>query len=324
MEENNKRIIAIVIIAALMAFFFLNTNFSRATPSEPEKEIEKEGIIEIPFFGKIETGEFPLPILTVILAIADGITNPCGFFVLFFLLAALLGLVGARKRMFLVGGIFVFFFALYYFLFMAVLLNIFIMGREIAILTIIAGFICIFAGIINLKDYFFFQKGISFSLSRGGKSKFMERVKNLSLSKSILALVVGTTIIASTVSLVAIACTFGIPLAYTKILTSASLPYSQYYLYLIFYNLMYIIPMLIIISIFAITLGKKRFGKLWIRRLKLISGFIILFLGSVLAWNYTLLENILFIFGLIILAIIVSGLIIFIGYLRKKLRYQKG
>ena len=320
MGENNKRIIVGVIIAVLMAFFFLNINFSKAATSEPEKEMGKQGVIEIPFFGKIEIGEFSLPVLTVILAIVDGLTNPCGFFVLFFLLAALLGLAGARKRMFLVGGIFAFFFALYYFLFMAVLLNIFIMGKEIAILTIIAGAICIFAGIINLKDYFFFQKGISFSLSRGGKSKFMERVKNLSLSKSILALVVGTTIIASTVSLVAIACTFGIPLAYTKILTSASLPYSQYYLYLIFYNLMYIIPMLIIISIFAITLGKKRFGKLWIRRLKLISGFIILFLGSVLAWNYTLLENISFIFELIILAIIVSGLIIFFDHFRKKER----
>jgi len=174
--------------------------------------------IEIPIFGKIKTAKLSLPALTILLGIVDGLTNPCGFFVIFFLLSALISLAGARKKMILVGGIFIFFFALYYFLFMALLLNIFILGRKIALLTTIAGGICIFAGLLNIKDYFFFQKGISLSLSKGKKLKFEERVKNLSLTKSIPALIIGTTIIASTISLVAIACTFGIPLAYTKIL----------------------------------------------------------------------------------------------------------
>ncbi len=288
-----------------------------------EEEISKEQFIELPFIGKIETGEFSLPILTIFLALVDGVTNPCGFFVLFFLLAALLGLAGSRKKIFIVGGIFIFFFGLYYFLFMAVLLNIFVLGKEIAILTIIAGIICIIAGLLNIKDYFLFQKGFSLSLSKGKKSKLDELVKNLSLAKSIPALILGTTIIASTVSLVAIACTFGIPLAYTKILTSNSLPYMQYYLYLVFYNIVYIIPMAIIVSIFAVTLGKRKFGKTWIKRLKLISGLIILFLGSVLIWNYTLLENVTFLFYIIISAVILSGLIILFSENFKKFKHQK-
>ena len=278
--------------------------------------------IEIPIFGKIKTAKFSLPALTILLGIVDGLTNPCGFFVIFFLLSALISLAGARKKMILVGGVFIFFFALYYFLFMALLLNIFILGRKIALLTTIAGGICIFAGLLNVKDYFFFQKGISLSLSKGKKLKFEERVKNLSLTKSIPALIIGTTIIASTISLVAIACTFGIPLAYTKILTSKSLPSLQYYLYLVFYNLIYIIPMAIIVLIFAITLGKKTFKELWVRRLKLISGFIILFLGSVLTWNYVLLENTTFIFWLIITTVVLSGLVILIDSLRKR-KYEQ-
>jgi hypothetical protein len=267
--------------------------------------------IDLPIFGKIKTDGFSLPVLTAFLAITDGLTNPCGFFVIFFLLSALISLAGARKKMFLVGGIFIFFFALYYFLFMAVLLNIFMLGKEIAILTIIAGGICILTGLLNIKDYFLFQKGISLSLSKDKKLKFEQRVKNLSLTKSIPALIIGTTVIASTISLVAIACTFGIPLAYTKILISKSLPSLHYYLYLIFYNLIYILPMVTIVSVFAITLGKKIFGKKWIRILKLVSGFIILFLGSALVWNYVLLENVTFIFQIIIAAIVLSGLIIF-------------
>jgi len=289
---------------------------------QPVKKQQTVEEIEIPIFGKIRTGEFSLPALTVLLGIVDGLTNPCGFFVIFFLLSALISLAGARKKMILVGGVFIFFFALYYFLFMALLLNIFILGRKIALLTTIAGGICIFAGLLNIKDYFFFQKGISLSLSKGKKLKLEERVRNLSLTKSTPALIIGTVIIASTISLVAIACTFGIPLAYTKILTSKSLSPLKYYLYLIFYNLIYVIPMAIIVLIFAITLGKKTFKELWIRRLKLVSGFIILFLGAVLTWNYVLLENTTFIFWLITIAVVLSGLIILIDSLRKKKQEQ--
>ena len=274
--------------------------------------------IELPFFGKIKIDELSLPILTAFLAIIDGLTNPCGFFVIFFLLSALISLAGARKKMFLVGGIFIFFFALYYFLFMAVLLNIFMLGKEIAILTTIAGGICILTGLLNIKDYFLFGKGVSLSLSEDKKLRFKQRVKNLSLTKSTSALIIGTIVIASTISLVAIACTFGIPLAYTKILISESLPSLQYYLYLIFYNLIYIIPMAVVVSIFAMTLGKKTFGKEWIKKLKLISGFIILFLGLALIWNYILLENITFVFRIIIAAIVFSGLIILIDFFRKR------
>ncbi len=307
----------------------INLTGTVTEPTEPEEEkkddeeISEGEIIELPFFGKIKTEEVSLPVLTLGLALVDGLTNPCGFFVLFFLLAALLGLAGSRKKIFIVGSIFVFFFALYYFLFMAVLLNVFMLGKEIAILTIIAGIVCIIAGLLNIKDYFFFQKGISLSLSKGKRAKLTEMVKNLSLAKSIPALIFGTTIIASTVSLVAIACTFGIPLAYTKILASNSLSYLQYYFYLIFYNLVYIIPMAIIVSIFALTLGKRKFGKTWIRRLKLISGLIILFLGSVLIWNYILLENVGFLFYIIILAVVLSGLIIFFSEIFKKFKGKK-
>ena len=300
------------------------TEPTQSGEDEKDNEVISKGeIIEIPFIGKIKTGEVSLPVLTIFLALVDGLTNPCGFFVLFFLLAALLGLAGSRKKIFIVGGIFIFFFGLYYFLFMAVLLNVFVLGKEIAMLTLFAGIICIFAGLLNIKDYFFFQKGISFSLSKDERLKLSERVKNLSLAKSIPALILGTIIIASTVSLVAIACTFGIPLAYTKILTSSSLSYLQYYLYLVFYNIIYIIPMAIIVSIFAVTLGKKKFGKTWVKRLKLISGLIILFLGSVLIWNYTLLENVTFLFNIIILAVILAGLIILFSENFKKFKHRE-
>ena len=292
---------------------------------EQEQEIiqpSEEEIIELPIIGKIKAEEYSLPLLTFLIALADGF-NPCAFFVLTFLLAALVGLAGARRKIILVGGIFVFFSALFYFLFMSILLNVFQLGKEIAILTLIAGAIAVFAGIVNIKDYFFFQKGISLTLPKSRKKKFLALVKRLSLAKSTWALATCTAIIAATVNIYELLCTFGFPMVYVRLLTLRNLSFFEYYLYLAFYNLIYVLPLIIIVSIFAITLGKKTLSKVWVRRLKLISGFMILFLGLILIANPKLLESALTAFAILFAAIIVSGMVMLFDYFYKKLKRKK-
>jgi len=258
--------------------------------SETSSEWEGE-TIDLPLFGKIETKKLSLPILTFLIALADGF-NPCAFFVLTFLLATLIGLTGARRKILLVGGIFIFISALFYFLFMSILLNVFQLGKKITLLTLIAGIIAVGAGVINIKDYFFFQKGISLTLPKSKKEQFFQKLKNLSLAKSTLALIITTSIIASTVNIYELLCTFGFPMIYTRILTFKNLSPFTYYLYLILYNCIYVIPLGVIVLIFTITLGKKTFSQLWIRRLKLVSGLMILFLGLILLLKPKLLESI--------------------------------
>ncbi len=295
------------------------TGFSPVETEEKESfpEESDENEINIPFFGELKTERLSLPVLTFLLGIADGF-NPCAFFILTFLLAALIGLAGARKKIFLVGGIFIFFSVLFYFLFMSVLLNVFKLGEEIIFLTLIAGIIAVFAGIINIKDYFAFQKGISLTLPKGRKAKFMEKVKNLSLARSTFALIITTIVIAATVNIYELLCTVGFPMVYVRILTLRELPSLQYYLYLLFYNLVYIIPLATIVLIFAITLGRKSFSQVWVRRLKLISGFMILSLGSILIIKPKLLESISTAFLIIISSVLLGGIIVFICNRLKK------
>jgi len=295
-------------------------NTSEAKPrkeTKGEEEEFKEETVKLPIIGKIETKKFSLPVLTFLIALADGF-NPCAFFVLTFLLAALIGLAGARRKILLVGSIFIFFSALFYFLFMSVLLNIFQLGEKITILTIIAGAIAVFAGIVNIKDYFFFQKGISLTLPKTYKEKFIQRVRNLSLAKSVSALVGATIVVAATVNIYELLCTFGFPMIYTRILTLRELSSFEYYLYLIFYNLIYVIPLAIIVLIFAITLGRKTFSQLWVRRLKLVSGFMIFFLGLILMLKPKMLESALTAFSILIVAIAISGAVILIDFIWKK------
>lgn len=284
-------------------------------------ELEEE-TVKLPIIGEIETKKYSLPLLTLLIALADGF-NPCAFFVLTFLLAALIGLAGARRKILLVGSIFIFFSGLFYFLFMSVLLNVFQLGKQITILTLVAGGIAVFAGIVNIKDYFFFQKGISLTLPKSRKEKFFALVKKLSLAESTWALITGTAIIAATVNIYELLCTFGFPMIYTRILTLRELSTFEYYFYLILYNLIYVTPLAIIVLIFAITLGKKTFSQIWVRRLKLISGFMILFLGLILIAKPKLLESVLTAFEILLAAIVISGIVIFLDHFYKMSKRKK-
>ncbi|KKQ34626.1 MAG: hypothetical protein US52_C0052G0008 [candidate division WS6 bacterium GW2011_GWA2_37_6] len=85
-----------------------------------EKTDTPEGI-DLPVFGKIETKNLSLPVITIIMGSLDGF-NPCAMWTLIFLISVLLGLKD-RKRMWLLGTIFIATSALVYFLFMAAWLN---------------------------------------------------------------------------------------------------------------------------------------------------------------------------------------------------------
>jgi len=275
-----------------------------------------EDIIELPLFGKVDAKKMSLPALTGMIAAADAF-NPCAFFILTFLLSAML-YVKSRKRILIVGGIFVFFSGLIYFLFMCAWLNIFLFAGEIMLLTMVAGIIALIAGIINIKDFFFFKRGISLTLPTSKKLKFFERVKGLIKAKSIVALAIGTVILAVTVNMYELLCTVGFPMIYTRVLSLHNLPTFQYYLYLIFYDIVYVIPLTIIVVIFAITLGSRKFTVEGVRNLKLVSGLMILFLGLILLLQPSMLENVFVSFGVVIAAIVISGLIIFTKRLLKK------
>jgi len=291
----------------------------------PKTNITEENFIKIPLIGEVDISKFSLLFITILIGLADGF-NPCAFFILTFLLATMLYAVSStkeknekRKRLAIVGGVFIFFSALVYFLFMSLWLNIFLYAKEIVLLTFVAGGIAIFAGIINIKDYFYFKKGISLTLPKSQKNRFIKKVEKLTKVKSLWALLIGTIIIAFTVNFYELLCTVGFPMVYLGTLATKQISSISYYLYLLLYNFCYIIPLLIIVLIFIVTLGAREFNKRNVQRLKLISGFMILFFGLILIFKPEVLEKIVTPFISIIAAIFISlGIIYHREFRRKK------
>jgi thiol-disulfide isomerase/thioredoxin len=291
---------------------------------ESEKPVKKEALreeegktITLPIFGKMDASKITLPVLTLILAGLDSF-NPCAFFVLFLLLSILV-YARSRKRMLLIGGTFVFFSGFIYFLFMSAWLNLFLYTGQLKIITKIAGLIALVISVINIKDFFLFKKGLSLSVPEKAKPKLFERMRNLLKATSLPSMLAGTIVLATAANTYELLCTVGFPIVFTRILTLSNLMPLQYYFYLIFYNVIYVIPLGVVVLVFAITLGSKKLTEWQGQILKLISGMMMLGLGGILLINPDLFNNLLVSVALLLIALTASGIIILIT---KRLRKE--
>ncbi len=99
-------------------------------------------------------------------------------------------------------------------------------------------------------------------------------------------------------------------MVFTRLLTLHDLTSSSYYLYLVLYNVIYVIPLTVIVLIFAKTLGTRKLSEKEGRILKLVSGLMMFELGFLLLFAPNLLGNLLTAIGLIAVAIIISSTLV--------------
>jgi hypothetical protein len=267
--------------------------------------------IEIPLLGVVAPERLSLPLLTIVLAGVDAF-NPCAFFVLLFLLSIMVN-AKSRGRMLIVGGIFVFFSGFIYFLFMIAWLNIFELlgaGSDGGLIILGAGIVALIAGAINIKDYFFTKGEVTLSMSAENRQGLIKRMGKLTSARSMAAMIAGTVVLAILANAYELLCTAGFPMIYTSVLSMHELPTMQRYLYLVFYNVVYVIPLAAIVIIFSMTLGKRKLSEKEGQTLKLMSGLMMVGLGGMLALDPTALQNAGLAIGLILVAITLTFVIV--------------
>jgi hypothetical protein len=208
--------------------------------------------------------------------------------------------------MLLIGSVFVFFSGFIYFLFMSAWLNLFLVMGQVDVITKIAGIVAIVIAAINIKDFFLFKKGISLTIPDGAKPKLFDRMRKLLKTTSVFSILIGTAVLAIAANAYELLCTAGFPMVFTRILTLSNVTSSWYYLYLVLYNTIYVIPLSVIVIIFTVTLGKKQLSERQGRLMKLVSGTMMLALGGALLFNPTILSNAFISFILLVGALIVS------------------
>jgi hypothetical protein len=202
---------------------------------------------------------------------------------------------------------------------MAAWLNLFLVMGEVEIITKIAGSIAVLIAAVNIKDFFVFKKGVSLTIPDSAKPKLFDRMRKLMRSTSVPSILFGTAVLAIAANAYELLCTAGFPMVFTRILTLNSLTTLSYYFYLILYNLIYVIPLSVIVIVFTITLGKKHLTEWQGRLMKLISGTMMLGLGGVLLLKPSILSNAFISFLILVGALAVS---VVIAFATKKLKYS--
>jgi hypothetical protein len=244
-----------------------------ATP-EPGKRLR------VPVLGEMDADSLSLPVFTLVLAGLDAF-NPCAFFVLLFLLS-LIAHQKDRRRMSVIGGVFVLTSGLMYFAFMAAWLNVFQLLGALAWITLAAGLLAIVVGAINIKDFFAFERGVTLSIPESRKPDIYRRARMILNADNLPAMLGATVVLAVAANFYELLCTAGFPMIYTRLLTLGDLTAGARYGYLALYNLIYVLPMALIVMVFVRTLGTHRLTEREGRLLKLLSGLMMLQLGVLL------------------------------------------
>ena len=226
-----------------------------------------------------------LGVITVA-ALADSI-NPCVFGVLIFLLAFLTRVFKSRNRM-LAGGLL--YSAVVYITYLALGFGILKVAVSFAVANIfywIAAIIAIVAGLLEIKDFFWYGKGFSLEMFPGGAKRlksytakiemFQKKYPHLSL------LSVG--LLGVFVVLVELPCTGAPYFAVLALLAQGE--YVQAIPYLLLYNFIFVLPLLVVITIAYV--GKGEGLEAWRKRhrglMRLATGLFLIALGSYMIYS---------------------------------------
>jgi len=241
------------------------------------------GTIDLPFFGRIDLKVWSLPALTIAIAALDSL-NPCAMWVLLFLISLLFGMEN-KKRMWLLGGAFLLASAASYFLFLAAWLNLFLFLGFIYFIRIGIGVFAIGSGAYYLWEWWRYRAGGCHVTNEEKQKKIMSHLRKITEQKTFWLALVGLMAIAFAVNLIELVCSAGLPAIYTQVLALAKLAGWQYYLYLLLYVFIYILPSLIVFLIAMFTMQAFAFSTKFGRWANLFGGIIILLLGILLIFK---------------------------------------
>jgi len=262
--------------------------------------IEGEFAITLPLLGTIDLADRSLLVSTLLISFVDGF-NPCSIWVLSMLLAITLN-ARSRKKVLIIGFVFIFVTAFIYALFIGGLFTVFTFIGYVGWIQFIVALIAFVFALVNIKDYFWYKEGISFTISdkkKPGIYKGIRRIMNA--EENLWGLVSATVVLAAGVSLVEFSCTAGFPMIWTNLLAIHEVSGFAFLGFLLVYMLVYQLDEMGIFLVAVFTLRKSKMEEKYGRILKLLGGILMLTLAVVMLVDPTLMNNIgrsLWVFGI--------------------------
>ncbi|MFN3330889.1 MAG: hypothetical protein ACK47M_00060 [Caldilinea sp.] len=247
-------------------------------------------VITLPLLGAVDLGAHSLLFSTALIAFVDGI-NPCSLWVLSVLLALTIH-TGSRRKVFIIGFVFLTVTSLVYVLFIAGLFTMFTVLDWVPWIQALVALVALVFAIINIKDYFWYKEGVSLTIAdekKPGLYRSMRRV--LASGDSMPALIGATIVMSAGASLVEFSCTAGFPMLWTNLVSAQGVTIGTFVMLLALYMLIYQLDEIVIFTGAVVGLRASKLEEKQGRILKLIGGMLMLTLALVMLVNPGLMSS---------------------------------
>ena len=248
-----------------------------------------ETTVDVPLVGDVTVSADSLLLSTIVIGFVDGI-NPCSLWVLSVLLAIVLR-TNSRRRVLAIGSTFLAITAAMYGLYMAAFYSalavVGMMGWIQIAVAVIAGVF----GVVSVKDYFAFGKGVSFTIRQEDKPGIYRRMREAAGKERLLPALGATAVLAVGVSLLETPCTAGFPVLWTGMLHANDVGAVETAGLFVAYMVPFLLDELLIFAIAVATMRSAKLQEKHGELLKLFAGVTMLVLAAVMALDPTLMEN---------------------------------
>ena len=240
--------------------------------------------VKLPLIGEVKLKNLTLPLITVVIGLADGF-NPCAMWVLLFLISMLIGMKD-KKRMWILGSTFLLISALIYLIFMMSWLNLANLLISVVWVRVIIAIVSLVGGIINLRGYIKHRKVSGCDVVDDKKrNRIITRIKKFTTEKNFWLAILGVIVLAISVNVVELACSAGLPVMFIEILSLNNLTAIEEIIYIVLYMLFFLLDDFVVFVIAMTTLSLTGVSSKYGNLSKLIGGILMLFIGLLLMFK---------------------------------------
>lgn len=254
-----------------------------ATPSGPEPSspgpVAPGAVVDVPLLGDIDLAGASLLVSTLLIGVVDGI-NPCSLWVLSMLLAIVLH-SGSRRRVALVGTVFLAVTAAMYGVYIAGVYSVLtILGAMTWIRVAVAALALTF-GLLQLREGLRPGPGPSLSISARRRPRLFARMRSVAGDdRGVLAVVTGTVVLAVGVSVLETPCTAGLPLLWANLLADQGVSTGTSVALFGVYMAVFLLDELAVFAAALVTLHAAKLQKRHGQALKTVSGSLLVTLAA--------------------------------------------
>ncbi len=256
---------------------------------EQASNIRRLDYITLPFIGEVNVKEVGFPLITIMIAAADGF-NPCALWILMFLLLLVLK-EPLRKRLVLIVGTFILVSGIFYFFLLSAWLKLFLFIGYIRTIQVVIGLVALGTGILQIKSFLTSRTNVCKISQKGGKIRniIIERAKRVVAQKSVFLTIIGVSILAVMVNFFEFLCSAGFPAIWSSLLALQGFEPIYNFLFTLLYVFVFMLDQIIIFTIAFVTLKVTKISDKITKWMALIGGVLMIILGLIILFKPELL-----------------------------------